>query len=120
MAPRKTKVADQESDLGRDETTALRTRNILKKKDFTDRAIEKSGLKKADAKAAVEATLATLADALANGDELILPPLGKLKVVREKDHPKGRILMLRLQLLPTGPDEFTGGTEPLAEPGNTG
>ena len=100
------------------DAAAIKTRSILKKKDFMTRATERSGVRKADAKAAIDATLATLAEALANGEEIILPPLGKLKVAREKDHPKGRIMMLRLQLIPEGPGEFSGGTEPLAEPGN--
>lgn len=100
------------------DAAAIKTRTILRKKDFIDRAIEKSGIKKADAKAAIDATLAVLAEALANGEEIILPPLGKLKVTREKAHPKGRILMLRLQLIPEGPGEFSGGTEPLAEAGD--
>ncbi len=98
------------------DTPAIKTRSILKKKDFMDRAIEKSGLRKADAKAGVDATLAVLAEALSKGEEIILPPLGKLKVTREKAHPRGKILMLRLQLIPEGPGEFSGGTEPLAEP----
>lgn len=100
------------------DAATIKTRSILKKKEFLDRAIEKSGLRKADAKAAVDATLAVLAEALAKGEEIILPPLGKLKVAREKDHPKGRILMLRLQMIPGGADEFGGGTEPLAEAGD--
>lgn len=93
----------------------IKTRVILKKKDFLDRAIERSGVRKADAKAAVEATLAVLAEALSKGEELVLPPLGKIKVAREKANPKGRILMLRLQLTPDDRGEFAGGTEPLAE-----
>jgi hypothetical protein len=104
---------DDPADMG--EPPVIKTRVILKKKDFIDRAIERSGLRKADAKAAVEATLAVLAEALAKGEELVLPPLGKIKVAREKAHPRGRILMLRLQLTPDEAGEFTGGTEPLAE-----
>jgi hypothetical protein len=93
----------------------IKTRRILKKKDFMDRAIDKSGIKKADAKAGIDAALAVLAEALANGDDLILPPLGKLKVTREKANPKGRILILRLQLIPAGASDVSGGSEPLAE-----
>ena len=116
MAP-KTPVPDSDDDTDAD-APAIKTRSILKKKDFMTRATERSGLRKVDAKAAIDATLAVLAEALSNGEELILPPLGKLKVAREKDHPKGRIMMLRLQLIPGGPGEFGGGTEPLAEPEN--
>ena len=107
--------SDSDNDLDND---AIKTRTILKKKDFMSRATDRSGIKKADAKAAIDATLAVLAEALANGEDIILPPLGKLKVTREKAHPKGRILMLRLQLIPGGGGEFSGGTEPLAEAGD--
>jgi Bacterial DNA-binding protein len=101
-----------------DDSAPIKARTILKKKEFMDRAIDRSGLKKADAKAAIDAALAVLAEALGQGDEMILPPLGKLKVTREKTHPKGRILLLRLQLMPEGAGEFSGGTEPLAEAGD--
>ena len=102
---------------------AIKTRSVLKKKDFMDRAIERSGVRKSDAKAAVEATLAVLAEALAKGEELVLPPLGKIKVTREKTNPRGRILMLRLVLAPDEqgdeqgdePGDFAAGSEPLAE-----
>lgn len=113
------KTADtDEAGINAGSGAAIKTRVILKKKDFVDRATDRSGLRKADAKAAIDATLAVLTEALAQGEELILPPLGKLKVAREKDHPRGKILMLRLQLIPGGPSEFDGGTEPLAETGD--
>ena len=84
-----------------------------------DRAIERSGVRKSDAKAAVEATLAVLAEALTKGEELVLPPLGKIKVTREKANPRGRILMLRLVLASDEQGDqqgdFAAGSEPLAE-----
>ena len=111
MAPKTETKTETDADDTEFDASPVKTRSILKKKDFIDRAVEKSGLKKADAKVAVEATLAVLAQALADGDELILPPLGKLKVAREKAHPKGRILMLRLQLASDTPS----GSEPLSD-----
>ena len=116
--PQNKSDADTTSNDDFDDGPAIKTRSILKKKDFMTRATERSGIKKADAKAAIDATLSVLAEALAKGEEIILPPLGKLKVAREKAHPKGRILMLRLQMIPGGADEFAGGTEPLAEAGD--
>lgn len=89
----------------------VRAKAPLKKKDFIDRAAGKSGIRKSDAKAAIEATLATLAEALAAGQELVLPPLGKLKVAKEKHGKNGVQLVLKLNL--TKPDE--PGAEPLAE-----
>ena len=123
MAPRtpKTQPAAPADDLVPE--PGIKTRVIVKKKDFMDRAIERSGVRKSDAKAAVEATLAVLAEALAKGEELVLPPLGKIKVTREKANPRGRILMLRLVLASDEqgdeqgdePGDFAAGSEPLAE-----
>ena len=70
----------------------------LKKKDFIDRATERSGLKKKDVKPAIEAALAVLAEALDNGEELVLPPVGKSKIVRQKDMPNGKVLTARIRL----------------------
>ena len=109
--PKKPAPDDDDTPVGIDDSPQIKTRSILKKKDFLDRAVDRSGVKKADAKAVVEATLAVLAEALATGEDLVLPPLGKLKVARQRDHPRGRILMIRLQMTPEGPS----GTEPLAE-----
>ena len=80
----------------------------LRKKDFVDRAAEKSGVRKSDARNAIDAALTVLSDALAAGDEVVLPPLGKLRVLREKDNGKARIMTLRLQIIPeTDPDSGT-------------
>ncbi len=83
----------------------------LKKREFIDRASERSGVKKADAKAAVEATLSLMAEALAAGQEIVLPPLGRMKVTRVKEAKKGQVLMLRLQ----SDIGEKGGKDPLAE-----
>ena len=56
------------------------------------------------------ATLTALAKALVAGQEVVLPPLGKLKVVREKPTRKGRMLMVRLVLDEVAPED----AEPLA------
>ncbi|MEM6478538.1 MAG: HU family DNA-binding protein [Pseudomonadota bacterium] len=57
----------------------------LKKKELVERVAEASGLKKSQARAALEEALGILGDALAKGEQLNLEPLGKLRVVREKD-----------------------------------
>ncbi|WP_296428558.1 HU family DNA-binding protein [Yoonia sp.] len=59
--------------------------DVLKKPVFLDRVVTRTGLKKRDVKPAVEAALAVLAEALTNGEELVLPPLGKLRVVKTKE-----------------------------------
>jgi len=93
-----------------DDSPAPASRLQVRKKEFIDRATARSGIRKPDARAAIEATLATLAEALAAGQDLILPPLGRIRVTREKPTKKGRMLMLRLQL-----DEGATAADPLAD-----
>lgn len=57
----------------------------LKKSDLLDQIVARTNLKKRDVKPAVEAALALMGDALRDGTELNLPPLGKLRVVKSKD-----------------------------------
>jgi len=83
---------------------------VLKKKDLVDRACEKSGVKKKDVRPAVEATLDVLAEALLSGAELMLPPLGRVKVVRQKVLGNARILTIRVRV----PSADPGGKTPLA------
>ena len=58
---------------------------VLKKSDLLDQIVARTNLKKRDVKPAVEAALALMGDALRDGTELNLPPLGKLRVVKSKD-----------------------------------
>lgn len=68
----------------------------LKKKEFFERVVDRSGVRKGEAKTAVEAALAVLGEALANGEEVNLPPLGKIRVARQKSTPRGIAYNLRL------------------------
>lgn len=79
----------------------------VKKPVFIDRALLRTDVKKRDAKPAIEAALAELAAALLAGEELVLPPLGKLKVVNSKDLAQGaKALTLKLRTMKTEfPDE---------------
>lgn len=69
----------------------------MKKRDLINLVVERSGVKKRDAKPAVEAALAVLGDALAEGRDLNLPPLGKIKVTKQKEIPQGSVLTVRLR-----------------------
>ncbi|MFW2589484.1 HU family DNA-binding protein [Sagittula sp. SSi028] len=69
----------------------------MKKKELVDLAVERSGIKKRDAKPAIEAALAVLGEALAEGRELNLVPLGKLKVTRMKKGGNGQIINARVR-----------------------
>ena len=75
----------------------------VKKPEFIDRVIARADLKKKDAKPAIEVALAELADILANGGELNLPPMGKLKAVKVKDLGMGaQMLTLKLRTMKDG------------------
>lgn len=70
---------------------------VVKKGDMLDRMVAKGDLKRNQAKAALEAALEVLGDALAAGETLNLPPLGKVKVVRHKDTDSADIYTLRVR-----------------------
>ena len=84
----------------------------IKRKDFVERIATRSGLKRKDAKLAAEAALAVLGEAIAAGEELNLPPLGKLRVVRQKQFAKASVYTCRLRR--------ADGTESLADPEDNG
>ena len=66
----------------------------VKLKDLLDTVAAATGGKKPEVKAVIEATLAALGEALATGKSLAVPPLGKLRVVKNK----GPALTLKLRL----------------------
>ena len=70
---------------------------LLKKRDLIDAVVKRSGIKKKDAKPVVEAMLAELGEALSDGQELSLPPLGRVKINREKEIEDGKVLILKLR-----------------------
>ncbi|PRY78895.1 DNA-binding protein HU-beta [Yoonia maritima] len=65
----------------------------LKKPQLFNEVVARTGLKKRDVKPAVEAALAVIGEALARGDELILPPMGKTRIVKTKDLGQGATLL---------------------------
>ncbi len=77
--------------------------NAVKKSDFFDRIMAKGDMKKNQAKPAIEAALEVISEALLAGEELHLPPLGKIKVQNMKDVGSGaKALTLKLRT----PKEF--------------
>jgi nucleoid DNA-binding protein len=52
----------------------------IKKAEFLDRAVARSQIKRKDAKPAIEAAMAELAEILIAGGELAFPPLGKIRM----------------------------------------
>jgi hypothetical protein len=67
---------------------------VIKLRELVDSVATATGGKKPDVKKMVEATLAALGEALASGKPLMVPPLGKLRVVKNK----GPALTLKLRL----------------------
>jgi|TARA_B110000908_G_scaffold165885_1_gene216052 DNA-binding protein HU-alpha len=86
----------------------------MRKKELIDLVVERSGIKKKDAKPVVEATLAILGEALAETRELNLQPLGKVKVRREKLMPNGRILVTKIRQSMPNTDETVSTDMPEA------
>ena len=85
---------------------------VMRKRDLIDRVVEQSGVKKKDAKPAIEAALAILGEALSNEEQLNLPPLGKIVVNRKKDVDNGEVLVIKLRRSKQAVD---GANAPLEE-----
>lgn len=66
----------------------------VKLKDLVDQVVEATGGKRADVKPTIEALLTAMGSALATGKALAVPPLGKIRVVKNK----GAALTLKLRL----------------------
>ncbi|WP_339107340.1 HU family DNA-binding protein [Thioclava sp. GXIMD4216] len=69
----------------------------LRKKDLIERVVARSGLKKPQVKAAMDALLEELGEALSQDVPLILPPLGKLRVARRDTKGQGEVMVLKLR-----------------------
>lgn len=69
----------------------------LRKKELIDRVVARSGIKKKDAKPTIEAMLAVLGEALGNGEELNLHPMGKMKVTRVIDKPNATVMVTKVR-----------------------
>lgn len=69
----------------------------MRKKELIDQVVERSGIKKKDAKPVVEAMLAVLGEAVGEGRELNLQPLGKLRINRSEDRSNGRVIICKLR-----------------------
>jgi nucleoid DNA-binding protein len=59
-------------------------RDVLTKKDLVARAVEISGVKKKDARPSVEAALQVVLSALAEGNEVNVPPMARSASSRKR------------------------------------
>lgn len=80
------------------EAVEAAAKEMLKKPDLLDAVVARTNLKKRDVKPALEAAMAVISDALRDGKDVNLPPLGKLKVVKSKPLDGGAsVLTLKLR-----------------------
>lgn len=84
----------------------------LRKRELIDMVVARSDVKKKFAKPAVEAMLEILGEAISEGRELNLQPMGKLRINRVEEKENGRVIICKLrQSLTTEKDDDA----PLAE-----
>ena len=69
----------------------------LRKNELIEAVTERSGVKRRDAKVALEAVLEILGEAIAEGRQIDLPGLGKLKVTRTKKLSNGDMFTTRIR-----------------------
>lgn len=69
----------------------------LRKKEFVDAVARRSGVKRGDAKTAVEAALAELGEAIASGRNINLPGFGKLKLNRSKHLANAEVFVAKIR-----------------------
>ncbi|MCB1357043.1 MAG: HU family DNA-binding protein [Maritimibacter sp.] len=73
---------------------------VLQKRQLLARVVQRTGLRSAEVKPVVEATLAELGDAIAGGMTLALPPLGRARISQSIDRSGAEIVTLRLRRKP--------------------
>ncbi|PVA11523.1 DNA-binding protein [Pelagivirga sediminicola] len=89
--PPRSDVAAQAGADGADASEAL------KKKELIEQVVARTEISKKHAKPVIEAMLSVLGDALAEGRELNLQPMGKIKRKRVKDTGKARVIVANIR-----------------------
>lgn len=101
---------------------------VLRKRELLAEAVARSGVRKKEAKPAIEAALALLGEAVAEGRGLDLPGFGKLRLNRSIQRSNGAVHVCRLRQPDGGAGSTAAGAEenrpggkesspdPLAEP----
>ena len=70
---------------------------MLRKKEFIDAVVSRSGIKRRDAKAVIEAALVVIGEAVADGRGTNLPGLGKLKITKRKRVANAHVSTVRIR-----------------------
>ncbi len=92
---------------GADPPREPQSAKVLQKRQLLAQVVKRTGLRSADIKPVVEATLSELGHAIAAGMTLALPPLGRARVRHSTDRSGAEIVTLRLRRRP--------GAEPLGD-----
>lgn len=69
----------------------------VKKPELIERVMSETGMKRKDVKPVVEAMLTVLGRTLAAGEELTVPPLGKVMIKRVKDVANAKIMTVKIR-----------------------
>ncbi|MFB9149605.1 HU family DNA-binding protein [Roseovarius ramblicola] len=80
-----------------EQSTPEPTQPDLKRQELLAQVVARSEVKKKYAKPALEAALAVIGEALAEGRELNLAPMGKVKINRTKQMANGRVIVARIR-----------------------
>jgi DNA-binding protein HU-alpha len=80
-----------------EETKPVAAGPMLKKPELIDRVIAETGMKKKDVKPVVESMLNVLGLGLANGEEMNLPPLGKVMINRTKEMSNANVFVTKVR-----------------------
>lgn len=91
----------------------------MRKKELIEAVVQRAGVKKKVAKPVIEAVLAELGQALADGREMNLQPLGKIKINRTREMEDGRAIVVRMRQkrdAPAADGTENSAKEALAEP----
>ncbi|MGX9354478.1 HU family DNA-binding protein [Roseobacteraceae bacterium S113] len=79
------------------ETVPVTVAPALKKQELVEKVVRRCGAKKRDAKPVIDAMLAVLGEALAEGREFNLEPLGKSKVNRVKQLSGAKVSVVKFR-----------------------
>jgi hypothetical protein len=80
-----------------EDTAEKKVVRLFQKKQLIDAVVASSGVKKKAVRPVVDAVLAEIASALARGEGLSVPPLGKLTVGKTREGVRNDVLVLKLR-----------------------
>lgn len=88
----------------------------LKKQELIALVVERSDVAKKHAKPVIEAVLTVLGDAIAEGRELNLQPMGKIKRKKLKDTDKARVIIANIRQSKAAQADATSPAAPAPSP----